>query len=222
MVLIFIVPSCLLKFKLLSIWNYTIQGSIIIFSVLALLITAEVLEPKNLKFYLKIIPAFILLFGVLLIIINLRLTKLQPIAFATAYLELSFKPTKIDDSKMEESELVGIDLIKEKTALPFMRYKHGVSWGRKGLAEELKLYYVMDWFSIGYGEPFDFIDKYDTIGFAVYMLPENTEITKGRCVFIFNGVKRKEIEIPPQKTFLWSVYSNPQKKPEKPANVDVK
>lgn len=73
----------------------------------------------------------------------------------------------------------------------------------------------MDWFSVGVGEPFDFIDKYEAIEFTLFMLPKNTEITKGRCVFTFNGIARREIKIPPQKTSLYSVYCVKQKKRKK-------
>ena len=208
LVFILIFPSCLLKFKLLSKWNYLLQGLIIFFGVMQLLLTGEVIKPKNFKFYITFIAASIMWVGILLIITNIRLTKLQPIAFATAHLELNIKPTKIDKSKMGPSPLVGIGLIliKGKITHSFMRITNTISWGRKGLAETLYLDYAMDWFSVGFGEPFDFIDKYEAIEFTLFMLPKNTEITKGMCVFIFNGFLRREIKILPQKTSLYSVY----------------
>lgn len=212
--LIFIIPSCLLDFELLSIFNYIIQIMIILFCGLELLIAAEVLKPKNVKHYLVIIPAYVLLVGVLLIIINIRLGKLQPIAFATAHLELSIKPSKIDESKMDAKTFGDVELVKGKVSHPFMQLRNASSWGRKGLVDTLHLDYAMDWFSEGYGRPFDFIDKYETIGFAVWMLPAGTEIIEGRCVFTFNGIIRREIKIPSQKVpSYYSVYSNPEKKP---------
>lgn len=208
LVFILIFPSCLLKFKLLSKWNYVLQVLIIFFGVMELLLAGEVIKQKNFKFFITFIAASILWVGILLIITNIRLTKLQPIAFATAHLELNIKPTKIDHSKMGPSPLVGIDLIliKGKIKHPFMRITNSISWGKKGLAETLHFDYAMDWFSVGVGEPFDFIDKYEAIEFTLFMLPKNTDITKGKCVFTFNGIVRREIKIPPQKTSFYFVY----------------
>ncbi len=225
LVLILILPSCLLKFILLSKWNYVIQGLVILFGAIELLLSSEVIKLKNFKFYLTFFAASILWFGILLIIINLRLTKLQPIAFATAHLELNIKPTKIDKSKMGPSPLVGIDLVKVKGKINhhFMRIANTTSWGRTGLAEILHIDYSMDWFSVGYGEPFDFIDKYEAIEFTLFMLPKNTEIIRGRCVFTFNGIIRREIKIPPQKISLFSVYYiNPKKKKKNVSNLATK
>lgn len=99
------------------------------FGVMELLLAGEVIKPKNFKFYITFIAASILWVGILLIITNIRVTKLQPIAFATAHLELNIKPTKIDNSKMGPSSLVGIGLtlIKGKITHPFMRITNSTS-----------------------------------------------------------------------------------------------
>lgn len=215
-ILIFFIFPFLFKFKLLSYYKLAIQALIIVLGFIGVIISIGKRKAKNLKSYLITIGTFIFVFGSLLILTDVRLKELQPIAFATARLELHLSPTKVDKSKMDAPQpLIGIDLmIKGDRIEHFMQIRDGISWGRKGLASELHLNYAMDNHSVGYGKTFDFIDDYDAIMFTLWMLPQSTKIIKGRCIFTFNSIVSREIKIPPQKTdFVGSIYYiNPKKK----------
>ncbi len=187
-------------FKLLSRYNQIIQLLIVLLAIFEAGIALEWFKPKPAKDYLVMVAVGLFILGVFLIFINQRLEDLQPIAYATAHVELNIQPTKIDDSKMNSESLSDMSLVKNSTVShPFMQRKNSTAWGREGLINTLHLDYTMDWFSVGYGEPFDFIDKYDAIELAVFMLYKDTKIISGRCIVTFNGFVRREIEIPPQK-----------------------
>ena len=154
--------------------------------------------------YLALIAATLFL---LIVFIDKRISKLEPINSAEAHLELNIKPVKIE---IQKNPWYGwITLPKDKQAPIFMIAKNPPElWGAKGgQIDHIKLDFKLDVDSPFAGKPLSSIENNKVIQFYIF-INRRIEVISGRCVFTFNGVKKKELSIPTQTpTFFNEIYA---------------